>query len=139
MIEDQPAYYADISTTMKGFCQLHITSSAAIGLNLATANNYDLIMIDVNMHTDTSGLDTVQSITRGDSNGTIPIVAFSVGKIAADKDYLFSHGFTHIISEPLNIRNFAQQIKFILSSQLNSNYFSQILSDKKELVPKVIY
>ena len=139
MIEDKPEYYSEISSTMKGFCQLHMTSSAAIGLNLANSNSYDLIMIDVNMPTDTSGTDTVQAITRIENNRSIPIVAFSVSKIIADKDHLIFHGFTHVITEPLNIRNFSQQIKFILSSRLNDNYFTNFLSGHKPQIPKVIY
>jgi CheY-like chemotaxis protein len=139
MIEDDQTYSSELNTIMRGYCQLHITTSAAIGLNLANANNYDLIMIDVNMHAATTGLDTVQAITRTGNNTTIPIVAFSITKLLADKEFLFFHGFTHIISEPFNIRNFAQQIKFILSSQLKDNYFTHLLADKKELVPKIVY
>jgi CheY-like chemotaxis protein len=139
MIEDQPSYSSEISTVMRGFCQMHTTSSSAIGLNLANANRYDLIMIDVNMHADNTGLDTVQAITRAGNNSCIPIVAFSITKLLADKDFLSFHGFTHIISEPFNIRNFAQQIKFILSSQQKTNYFTNFLAEHEPLVPKISY
>jgi len=139
MIEDKPAYSTEISSVFKGFCQLHTTSSAAIGLNLANANSYDLIMIDVNMKIETSGLETVQAIKRSGNNDAIPIVAFSITKLINDKDFLFFHGFTHIISEPFNIRNFAQQIKFILSSRQKDNYFSHHITENEPLVPKVVY
>jgi CheY-like chemotaxis protein len=139
MIEDDLTYSSELNTIMRGYCQLHITSSAAIGLNLANANRYDLIMIDVNMHAATTGLETVQSITRAGNNNSIPIVAFSITKLLADKEFLFFHGFTHVISEPFNIRNFTQQIKFILSSQLKDNYFAHFLTERKPLVPKVTF
>jgi len=139
MIEDKPDYSADISSVFKGFCQFHTTSSTAIGLNLANANNYDLIMIDVNMKVDNSGLETVQAIKRSGNNNTVPIVAFSITKLIADKDFLFFHGFTHVISEPFNIRNFAQQIKFILSSRQKDNYFSHHITETEPLIPKVVY
>jgi len=139
MIEDNAKYSSEISSTLRGFCQLHTTSSAAIGINLANANNYDLIMIDVNMKTESSGLETVQSIKRAGNNSFIPIVAFSITKLIADKDFLSFHGFTHIISEPFNIRNFAQQIKFILSSRQKDNYFSHHLIESEPLIPKVVY
>ena len=139
MIEDNATYSSEISSIMKGYCQLHTTSSSAIGLNLANANSYDLIMIDVNMHADNSGLETVQSITRAGNNSSVPIVAFSITKLMSDKDFLFFHGFTHVISEPFNVRNFAQQIKFILSSQLKDNYFTHFLADRKPLVPKIVF
>ena len=139
MIEDNLMYSSELNTIMRGYCQLHITSSAAIGLNLANANTYDLIMIDVNMHSDTTGLDTVQAIVRTGNNSSVPIVAFSITKLQADKDFLFFHGFTHIISEPFNIRNFTQQIKFILSSKLKDNYFTHFLSESIPLIPKIVY
>lgn len=139
MIEDNPKYSSEISSSFKGFCQLHTTSSAAIGLNLANANNYDLIMIDVNMHAQTSGLENVQAIKRAGNNSLIPIVAFSISQLLEDKDILFFNGFTHIISEPFNIRNFAQQIKFILSSRQKDNYFSHHITENEPLIPKVVY
>jgi CheY-like chemotaxis protein len=139
LIGDKPTYSSEISSVMKGFCQLHTTSSATIGFNLAAANKYDLIMIDIDMHSGNSGVEAAHSITKTETYASVPIVAFSVGKIMADKDLLFSYGFTHIISEPYNMRNFAQQIKFIISSQLNSNHFSPFLSSNKPLAPKLVY
>lgn len=138
LVEDEPVCSSDINKLLGGFCTLHTTSSSTIAMNLAATNKYSLIMIDINIRSSLTGINIANSIRNLSVYNSIPIVAFSIIKPEASKDYLLSCGFTHLISEPFNIRNFAQHIKFILSSQLNSNKLP-FGSDKKPLTPRLVY
>ncbi len=138
LVEDDPVCSSSINKLLSEFCQIHITSSAAIALNLASANKYNLVMIDSNLHSGASGIGTANSIRNLSSYGFVPIVAFAITKLTESKEYLLSRGYTHLISEPFNIRNFAQQIKFILSSPLNVND-PVFMPAKKNSIPKLVY
>lgn len=138
LVEDDPVCSASINKLLADFCQVHITSSAAIALNLAIANRYNLVMIDVNLHTGSSGIGTANSIKNMTNYSSIPIVAFSIDKLSETREYLLSRGYTHFIHEPFNIRNFAQQIKFILSTQIKMNKLLLMQEDKTPYT-KIIY
>ena len=138
-VEDEVNCSAEINSKLKEFCQVHTTSTGAIAFNLATANKYDLVIIDINLHSGASGVETAKSIRKIDNYHSIPIVAYAINKMNESRDYLFSYGYSHLIAEPFNIRNFAQKIKSILSAQLNENYFSPLSSLDKAIIPHVVY
>ena len=138
LVEDEPTCSSDINKLLGNFCTLHTTSSSSIALNLAATNKYHLIMIDIKMHSGSTGINIANSIRNLSNYNSIPIVAFAILKLDADKDYLLSCGFTDVISEPFNNRNFAQHIKFILTSREKNNDmpFGDI---NKILTPKLVY
>ncbi|MCL5028684.1 MAG: response regulator [Bacteroidetes bacterium] len=139
LVEDEVTCSSSVHLLLKDFCQLHSTSSSGIALNLAAANKYDLIIIDIDLHSKTEGVNTASAIRRLTNYTSIPIVAFSINECAEKRQYILSNGYSHFISEPFNIRNFAQQIKFILSSQVNYNNSSPLLAPVHTFIPKVIY
>ena len=137
LVEDNPVNSANINSLFKEFCQLHITSSAAIALNLTAANKYNLVMIDTDLRSG-SGIDTASSIRKMNGYNSVPIVAFSMIKLSGSKEYLLTQGYSHFITEPFNSRNFAQHIKFILASQININDHI-FMKTEKNPIPKVDY
>ncbi|HUX59775.1 MAG TPA: response regulator [Ignavibacteriaceae bacterium] len=138
LIEDDPVNSSNINKLLSGFCQIHTTSTTDIGIHLANANKYSLVMIDVNLRSTSTGIGTANSIKNISGYDSIPIVAFVITKLDESKEFLLARGYTHLITEPYNSRNFAQQIKFILSSKQNSNNseFSQV---GKNSVAKIEY
>ncbi len=121
LVEDAPAASSSINNLLSGFCQLHITSSANIALHLSSLNSYNLVMIDINLHPEGSGIDTANTIKNMTGYNSFPIVGFTLLKPAGNREYLLSRGYTHLIEEPFNVRNFAQRIKFILSPHPDTN------------------
>ena len=90
------------------------------------------------MQPEGTGINTANSIRNMSSYNSYPIVGFSLIKPSENKEYLLSRGYTHLIAEPFNVRNFAQQVKFILSSHLGANRHS-FLPLGKSPVPKMIF
>ncbi len=138
LVEDAPAASSSINNLLSGFCQLHITSSANIALHLSSLNIYNLVMIDINLHPEGSAINTANTIKNMSSYNSFPIVGFTLLKIVENKEYLLSRGYTHLIVEPFNARNFAQYIKFILSSHLDTNRH-EFIPVGKTPVPKMIF
>ncbi len=138
LLEDDPECSSEINKLFINFCNLHITSSPSIALHLATANKYNLIMININKKSGMAVINIAQSISNLSNCSETPIVAYAIIKSDTNKEYLLSYGFTHFISEPFNIRNFAQHIKFILSSQINNSDLPDN-SMKIQSTPKLVY
>ncbi len=138
LLEDAPAASSIINNLLSEFCQLHITSSASIALHLSSLNNYNLIMIDINLHPEGTGINTANTIKNMTSYNSFPIVGYTLLKLAGNREYLLSRGYTHLIEEPFNARNFAQHIKFILSSHLDTNRH-EFIPVGKTPVPKMIF
>jgi len=138
LVEDDPVCSSSINKLLLGFCNVHTTSSTNIALHLTTANKYNLVMIDVNLRSSNSGVGTANSIRNMNGYGIIPIVAYASIKLTESREYLLSRGYTHLIPEPYNIRNFAQQIKFILTSKQNTDD-PAYTSVEKMSAPKLEY
>ncbi len=137
LLEDDPVTSSEINKLFSEFCQLHITRSANIALHLVDLNKYNLVMIDINLQPDGSALNTVHTIKNMSSYNSFPIVGFTLNISKVNKEYLISRGYTHLISGSFNIRNFAQQIKFIISSHLDTNRNSFLPSESLP-VPKLM-
>lgn len=138
LLENDPECSSEINKLFINFCNLHITGSPSIALHLANANKYNLIMIDINKKSGMEAINIAQSISNLSNCRDTPIVAYAILKSDTNKEYLLSYGFTHFISEPFNIRNFAQHIKFILSSQINNSDTPE-KHLKIQSAPKLVY
>ena len=121
LLEGDPVTSSNINKLFSEFCQIHITSSANIALHLVDLNRYNLVMIDINLLPESTAVNTAHTIKNMSSYNSFPIVGFTLLSSNVNKEYLISRGFTHLITDPFNIRNFAQQIKFIISSHLDTN------------------
>jgi len=138
LLEDDVATSSSINKLFSEFCQIHITSSANIALHLVDLNRYNLVMIDINLHPEGSALNTAHTIKNMSNYNSFPIVGFTLLSSTGNKEYLLSRGYTHFINEPFNIRNFAQHIKFIISSHLDTNRNSFLPSGITP-VPKMLF
>ena len=101
---------------LKEFCQLDITNRGERAIDLANANKYDLILMDIKLNYGINGVEATKRIREIEGYDSTPIVAFTAYALKGDKEYFLSQGLTHYISKPFNLRNFVATVKEILYS-----------------------
>ena len=71
-----------------------------MALKLSSINNYDLILMDINLGTDMDGIETTKEIRKMKKNENLPIIAVTGYATDHEKKAILSHGLTDYLSKP---------------------------------------
>ncbi len=114
LVEDEESCSSIVNYVLNGFCTLDITQKGETAITLAENNKYDLILMDIKLNYGMSGLDATQQIRQIKGYESVPIVAFTAYAMKGDKEYFLSHGLSHYISKPFDLKKFVDTVKSIL-------------------------
>jgi signal transduction histidine kinase/CheY-like chemotaxis protein len=81
-------FYADVASTGK------------LAMKYAYQNDYDLILMDINLGADMDGIKATNEIRAMKNFGTVPIIAVTGYSTAEEKEHILSHGLTDFLSKP---------------------------------------
>jgi two-component system, cell cycle response regulator DivK len=84
-------------------------TNARDGINMASANPPDLILMDISMP-DMDGLTATGHIRQIPSIAHLPIVALTANAMTGDREMILKAGCDGYISKPINIDSFVQDI-----------------------------
>ena len=83
-------------------CEVDAVESGRQALDACTANEYDVIFMDVNMP-DMDGFQTTAEIRRGENNTRrVPIVAMTARAMKDDRELCLAAGMDDYLSKPLD-------------------------------------
>lgn len=77
-----------------------IASTPQEAMELANNHAFDLVLMDINLGTDTNGLDLTNKIRHLEGYETTPIIAMTVYSIYYDKNKISHYGLTDFIEKP---------------------------------------
>ncbi|MGP7734576.1 two-component sensor histidine kinase BarA [Oceanimonas smirnovii] len=102
-VDDNPANLKLISAMLGELVsQVDTGRNGQDALNLATANHYDIIFMDIQMPV-LDGIQATQEIRRqGGLNATTPIVAVTAHAIAGERDRLMGQGMDDYLAKPID-------------------------------------
>lgn len=81
------------------------------------ANNYDLILMDINLNSDMNGEDLMRLFRRIPSTSHIPIFAVTTRAFGNESERLLEEGFNGYFAKPYDVNNLLKSIKFYLNVQ----------------------
>lgn len=84
----EKTYYVDTAVNAKN------------ALELIHKNQYDVLLLDINLGRGMNGIDLLKEISKISGYKDIPTVAVTAYASEADKNEFLSKGFTHYISKP---------------------------------------
>lgn len=97
--------------------QVAIASSGAEGIDLAQAQQPDVILLDV-MMPEMDGIDTLSHLKSNQKTSAIPVIFLTAKAQAEEKNQFQSLGVVDVITKPFNSMTLASQIAKILGWRL---------------------
>jgi PAS domain S-box-containing protein len=90
-------------------------SSAGEAMNLVSKNNFDLILMDINLGKGKNGLEVTADIKKIKGYENIPVIALTAYAMKGDREEFIKAGCAGYISKPFTKEDFLSMIKSIIS------------------------
>ncbi|NJK40768.1 MAG: response regulator [Acaryochloridaceae cyanobacterium SU_2_1] len=119
IIDDEQSIQAvaSLSLKMEANWQVLTASSGAEGINIAAAEQPDVILLDVMMPI-MNGIDTFKQLQRSDRTQHIPIILLTAKAQATEQQQFYDLGVSGVITKPFNSLTLASQIASLLNWSL---------------------
>ena len=80
-------------------------------IKLFLQNDYDLILMDINLGAGINGMETMEKIREFDKGKTIPIIAITAYASYGNRGSFLAKGFNNYISKPYHYQDLLKCIK----------------------------
>lgn len=114
-VEDDEVAIKYITIILKPYYNLETVSDAENALKLVTQNQYDVLLLDINLGRGMDGVELMQRIKKIEYYKKVPIVAVTAYASKSDKSEFLAKGFTHYISKPFTSTELKDLLKQTLS------------------------
>jgi PAS domain S-box-containing protein len=118
-VEDDQSSKDITQLFLEGICDLTFAKTGEEALEIVRQKKYDAILMDINLGSGISGVETTKLIRKMKDYKKIPIIAITAFAMDGDKDKFLSCGCTHYISKPYDRSSISKLIKNIFENQLS--------------------
>jgi len=101
---------------------LFLCSTVEETLQLLKTNTFDLLLLDIRLEGEITGVELLAMIRKIPSLAETPAVAVTAFAFDEDKKYILSSGFSDYISKPINLHNFKEKVRIYLENQSVDSY-----------------
>lgn len=102
VVDDDNTNLMLVKMFLENYHNITTTSNGVSALELINKNNFDIILMDINLGSGISGLEVIQQIKKNNNYAGVPIVAITAFAMTGDKEEFLSKGCSHYISKPFN-------------------------------------
>lgn len=102
LVEDNKTNADVIAAYLKKTGIVDTAISSADAILMAAKKHYDLILMDINLGQNMTGIDVAREIRRLEGYNDIPIIAVTGYAMAGDREKLIAEGFNEYIAKPFN-------------------------------------
>jgi PAS domain S-box-containing protein len=117
VVENDEASKDIIKLFLKDLCLVDFTDSGEKAYKMVNENNYDLILMDINLGKGMSGTEATKEIRKIENYKNIPIVAITGFAMRGDKDEFLKAGCTHYLAKPFSRDKIVKLIKQIFAKE----------------------
>ncbi|HUW06665.1 MAG TPA: response regulator [Williamwhitmania sp.] len=114
LVEDNEIHCQLISAALEAICHVDIASNGEEALDMAARSTYPAILMDINLGSGISGVETTQQIRRIPRYRITPIIAITGFLVNGDPDKLLTSGFSFYIEKPFPINHLRTVVSDIL-------------------------
>ncbi len=112
-IEDQVDSQILFKVQMKDLKNIQFATSFEEALPLLETNEFDFIIMDINLQGEYNGLDALKIIHQVPQFQKIPVIAVTAYVLPGDKEKFIATGFTDFISKPIFREKLVESLKKI--------------------------
>ena len=117
VVEDDATSRDVINLFLKNIYQIFFAHDGEAALLLAKENNFDLILLDINLGSGITGLEVMEKLRSFDEYKKTPIIAATAFAMLGDREKFLNSGFNHYISKPY----LKQQLLQLLADSLRTS------------------
>ncbi|MBK7229932.1 MAG: response regulator [Ignavibacteriales bacterium] len=111
LIEDDAINASVIQRFLRNDFKVDIGFNGLKGLELAEANSYCLVLLDINLGRGINGIEVLHHLKKNEKFLNVPMIASTAYTMKGDKERLFEAGFDDYISKPYTMDEILIKIK----------------------------
>jgi CheY-like chemotaxis protein/two-component sensor histidine kinase len=115
LVEDNPLNIEVVQRFLSKICIVSFARDGLRAIEMATENNYCLLMIDINLGQGMDGLEVLKHLKNMGKYANIPSIALTGYASDTNKRDFLSKGFSHYLAKPFEKRELVKMIKNILN------------------------
>lgn len=100
LVEDDELNIKMVSSFLKGAYNLESARSGEEALTKALDSQFDIILMDIGLKKEMSGIDVTHRLRKMPAYHKIPIVALTAYALSGDKERILQAGCSHYLSKP---------------------------------------
>jgi len=117
VVENDDASKDIIKLFLKDLCHVECTDSGEKAYKMVNENNYDIILMDINLGKGMNGTEATKEIRKIETYKNTPIVAITGFAMRGDKDEFLKAGCTHYLAKPFSRDKIVKLIKQIFAKE----------------------
>jgi len=121
-VDDDPQSRILVKHLIGKFYDLTLCSTAEEALNILQKETFDLILLDIRLEGEMSGIELLAKLRNIPQHAYTPVLAITAYAFEEDKKLLLSAGFTDYISKPINLNHFKELARNYTEVQGISSY-----------------
>jgi PAS domain S-box-containing protein len=102
LVEDNTVNKEVTEMFLEQLCSIQWASSGSEAVRLASANNYSIILMDINLGAQLDGLETTKLIRELPGYDKIPVVAITGYSMESDKERFLARGIDYVLTKPFS-------------------------------------
>lgn len=114
MVEDDELNIKMVSAFLSSKYKLEAARSGEDALKKLLDNNYDVILMDIGLKKEMSGLDVTKKLRNMPNYRNTPVIALTAYALSGDRERILSAGCSHYLSKPFTKKQLIDLLESIL-------------------------
>jgi CheY-like chemotaxis protein len=123
LVEDEETNREFAIYALNQYFDIDLALDGKSALSLVEKKQYEIILLDVNLGKEMTGIDVVKILRKMPSYSKIPIAAVTANALKTQRDAFLKSGFSHYLAKPYTRR----ELQALVRNMLSGNAFGQDL------------
>lgn len=117
VVEDEVVHQKYIRYILKDDYELTFTENGKTAIELTGKNEFQLIIMDINLGKEMNGMEAVEKIRQQRGYEKIPVIAATANVMKGHKELFLSRGFTHYLAKPYSSKDLKEMVDGIMQAE----------------------
>jgi len=118
IVEDDELNSSLLKSFIEDSFEVSVATNLENALDMAKQNTYNLILLDINLGTDETGIDVLREIRELDGYNRVPAIAVTAYSLKGDKENFIRSGMNEYISKPFTKKEVTRKINKLLGIKI---------------------
>lgn len=118
-VEDNPDTQLLLRYLLRPLYDLDIVPHVDDALRAAVKTNYDILLLDINLGEERTGIDLLHELRRMPAYVNTPAVALTAYAMPGDRERFVNSGFNGYISKPFTRKELYEAIQVVLDQRVD--------------------
>ncbi len=115
VVEDNADTRTLVDLLLRKTFDVHCAADADEGLRMASASNFDVILVDINLGKGKTGRDVLDAVKSLPSYSDTPVIAVTAYALPGDRERFVSEGFDEYVAKPFTRKRLIEALESVLA------------------------